>query len=385
MPFSRFTMSSPPGAETVLDGHSYLYFAGTGYLGLQGCPALLQAAADAVLAYGVHSATSRAGFGNSPPVVEVERRGAALLSSEAGCYLVSGYAGNFTVCAAVGRFVDIALIDESAHDSLREAARWLEPLERPPLVFRHRDAGHLAELVGAHLRPGGRAIVMTDGVFAANGRIAPVGDYLSILERYGGSMLLVDDAHALAVLGEHGRGSLELAGVEPAKINRLVDDAINGTHVFHTATLSKAVGGHGGIIAGTAAFLADVRRSSGWFRGSSAPAAPVAAATAKGLEIVQDNPGLRRQLATNVETTRAGLHSLGLDVEASPSPIIGITLETAERMQQVQQRLAAEGILISYTSDYAGAGPAGILRIAVFATHTQDMIDRLVDALRRAI
>jgi glycine C-acetyltransferase/8-amino-7-oxononanoate synthase len=268
---------------------------------------------------------------------------------------------------------------------LRDAARWLERLQHPPIFFRHRDAGHVSELLDAHLRPGWRAMVMTDGVFAVSGRLAPLADYLSVLDRCEGSMLLVDDAHGLAVLGERGRGSLELAGIDSARVNRHERNGECQSRLFHTATLSKAVGGHGGVIAGTETFLAHVRRGSGWFRGASAPAAPVAAATAKGLEIVQANPGLRRKLASNVDALRAGLRTIGLDVETSPSPIIGFTLETAGRMYDVQRRLAAEGILIAYARDYAGAGPLGMLRIAVFATHTPEMIRRLVDGLRRAI
>jgi 7-keto-8-aminopelargonate synthetase-like enzyme len=228
-------------------------------------------------------------------------------------------------------------------------------------------------------------MIMTDGVFSVSGGLAPLGEYLSILNRYDGSMLLVDDAHGLATLGELGRGSLEFAGIEPARINRLADEDDSHVRVLQTTTLSKAVGGHGGVLAGSRRFLTEVRNCSGWFRGASAPAAPVAAATAKALEIVQANPDLRRKLASNVEALRTGLRSLGLDVEASPSPIIAIALDTAERMRRVQKSLAAEGILIAYAHDYAGAGRLGMLRIAAFATHTREMIDRLVDALRRTL
>ena len=74
-------MESPPGAETVIDGRRYLYFAGTGYLGLQGHPAVIQAACDAVTRYGVGSATSRPLAGDTPPVLEVEHRAAEFLAS----------------------------------------------------------------------------------------------------------------------------------------------------------------------------------------------------------------------------------------------------------------------------------------------------------------
>ena len=94
---------------------------------------------------------------------------------------------NFAIAAAVrtAQF-DVALVDESAHDCLREATRWLDGLQRPPLVFRHRDARHLAELLRARVAAGERPLVMTDGVFAASGRLAPLSDYLEILEFLSG-------------------------------------------------------------------------------------------------------------------------------------------------------------------------------------------------------
>jgi 7-keto-8-aminopelargonate synthetase-like enzyme len=376
-------MESAPGPVTILNGREYLYFAGTGYLGLQGHPAVIDAAQAAVAQFGVHSATTRGGYGNSPPMLEVERRTAEFLAAESCCYLVSGYAVNFALAAACEQF-DLALIDESAHDCLREATRWLDGLQRPPLPFRHRDANHVAELLATELRPGNRALVMTDGVFAASGRLAPLADYLQILDRYPGSRLMVDDAHGLAVLGAHGRGSLEHAGVAPERINSHRTSS-DGAAVLHGTTLSKAIGGHGGAIVGTPEFLDRLRAASGWFRGSSAPAAPVAAATAKALEIVQSDPSLRRRLATNVALARAGLRGLGIDADESPSPILGFCLSEAAHMQHVQSLLADEGIAVGYTRDYAGAGPNGMLRVAIFATHTPDMIGRLVATLARVL
>ena len=379
-------MDGPPGTQTVLNGTPYLYFAGTGYLGLQSHPALIAAAQAAAERYGVHTATSRTGFGTCPPVREVERRAADFLGVEDSLYLVSGYAGNFALAAALSPYVDLVLIDESAHYCLREATRWFDGLKLPPLVFRHRDADHVAELLGKHMRPGWKPLLLTDGVFAISGELAPLADYLAILGQYDAAMMLVDDAHGLATVGDAGRGSLELAGAIAADINRDPDEpASGGVRVFHAATLSKAVGGHGGVLAGSRALLDRICRSSGWYHAASAPAAPVAAATAKGLEIVQGNPQLRRDLAANVAAVRSELQSLGLPIACGPAPIIGFSLDNARRMVDLQERLAAESIMIAYMQNYVGASAAGMLRIAVFATHTPAMIARLVSALRQAL
>jgi glycine C-acetyltransferase/8-amino-7-oxononanoate synthase len=309
------------------------------------------------------------------------------MGTEDACYLVTGYAGNFALAAALRADVDVAFIDDSVHDCLSEATRWLD-LQEPPIRFRHRDATHLAELLQREVKTGQRPLVMTDGVFAASGRLAPLADYHHLLASYPGAKLLVDDAHGVGVLGPQGRGSLELAGVPSTAINRAdvnTDASSQGVSVFQSLTLSKAIGGHGGALVGSREFLDRVRSASGWFRGSSAPAAPVAAATAKALEIVQARPELRQTLAGNVAYARQQLRGLGLGVEDLPTAIISIELSTAAEMQRVQRGMLAEGVAIAHSRDYAGAGPDGMLRIAIFATHTREMIDQLVATMQRVL
>ena len=378
-------MEAAPAPETLVNGRRVLYFAGTGYLGLQSHAALIAAAHEALEQYGIHTATSRSGYGTSPPVREVERRAAELLGAEDAIYLVSGYAGNTAVAAALAGTVDCVLVDEHAHDSLAEAARALGASVPAPILFRHRDVEHLAAFARQIAAAGKRPLVLTDGIFAVSGHIAPLAQYVALLDDIHGAALMVDDAHGLGVLGEGGRGSLEHAGISSDRVNRDPDEELVGTRIYHAATLSKAIGGHGGVVAGSRRFLDRVRAASGWYRGSSAPAAPVAAATAKGLELVTEKPALRTSLAHNVSQLRQALRELGLDVELSPAPIVGVRLDSAEAMRQVHARLASEGILIGYTRDYSGAGPDGMLRIAVFATHTPTMLARLVAALREAL
>src|SRR5689334_11258290 len=216
---TRWFMQSPPGAETVLNGRRYLYFDGTGYLGLQGHPDVIAAERAAVDLYGVHTATSRNGYGTAPPHDEVERRAAEFLGAEAALYLVTGYGVNFAIAAALSPVVDFCVMDETAHDCLREAARWLENLKSPPVKFRHRDVGHAAEMLREHCRPGWRPLLMADGLFPMSGSISPLEEYVEVLKKYEGSMLLVDDAHGVAAVGESGKGSLEVAGIPAKDIN----------------------------------------------------------------------------------------------------------------------------------------------------------------------
>ena len=121
-PTTPHLMESPPGAETLIDGRRYFYFGGTGYLGLAGHPEVIEAACDAVRRYGLHTATSRAGFGTNPATLAVERRVAEFFAVEAAFYFVSGYVGNHILVSALAGRCDAVWMDEAAHFSLREAA-----------------------------------------------------------------------------------------------------------------------------------------------------------------------------------------------------------------------------------------------------------------------
>jgi glycine C-acetyltransferase/8-amino-7-oxononanoate synthase len=108
----------------------------------------------------------------------------------------------------------------------------------------------------------------------------------------------------------------------------------------------------------------------------------VAAASARALELVLADPGLRERLAGNVRALKSGLRGLGLDVDQTPVPIICLSLGTADNMRRIQAALQEQGILVAYMPAYAGLGSQGALRLAVFATHTAEMIETLCDHLR---
>ena len=177
-------MQSPPGAETVIDGRRYLYFVGTGYLGLQGRPEVIRAACEAAQQYGVGSGTTRAGYGTTPPLVELERLAAELLAAEAAFHFPSGYVGNHILVAALAGDYDAVLLDELAHYCLVEAA---QSTGRPVFRFRHCDPAALGTVLKTQLGPGQRPLVMTDGVFAARGDIAPLAEYRGVLADYPGA------------------------------------------------------------------------------------------------------------------------------------------------------------------------------------------------------
>jgi 7-keto-8-aminopelargonate synthetase-like enzyme len=368
-------MQSAPGPETVIDGVRYLYFGGTSYLGLAAHPEVIEAGCAALREFGLHTATSRARIGTSPPVQEVERRAAEFFGTEDAFYFVSGYCANHIMVAALAPGVEVVLVDEASHYCVLEAARLAGV---PVTTFRHRDAADLARLA----RGSKRVLVMTDAVGPATGLLAPVPDYLSVLAGCERAALLLDDAHGFGVLGEYGRGLLDELGLS-SNANGGVSEL--GVGVFVCGTLSKALGGFGGIIPGTREFVARARAASHYFDGASAPASPVAGATAKALEIVMREPSLRRQLRENTLRLRAGLRSLGLVVPEGATANFGVSVGDATNMRRIHEALKARGIMLPYVSAYSGIPAEGLLRFAVFANHTAAQLDHLVAELRSLV
>ena len=368
-------MQSAPGAETIIDGRRYLYFAGTGYYGLQGHPEVIRAACDAVQQYGIGSATSRSGYGANPPMLEAERLGAAYFGDEASFYYVSGYVGNSILVHSLHDRFDVAFVDELAHYSVLEGVR-SEP--RPVVTFRHCDPDDLAAKLAASLKPGQRPMLITDGVFPTLGRIAPVPEYVRVLEQYPGALLCLDDAHATGTLGANGRGVYEHFGLSWGPGSRAVE-------LYFSTTLSKAIGGQGGLISGSQALIESIKQGSHFFNGASQPSVPVAAATARALEIAMAQPEIRRRLWANVARMKSGLRRLGLATDDTPVPIISLAFESSSAMQRLQKALMDRGIVIAYIRAYTGLGPEGGLRIAVFSTHTEEMIDSFLDEMAHLI
>ncbi len=377
-------MQSPPGPRVVIDGREVLYFAGTGYLGLQGDPRVIEAACEAARTYGVHPATSRTGFGESPPLLAVEERAARFFGTERALYFVSGYAGMSTLVQAAPRPPALILADDWLHLAGRDASALSGARVQR---FAHGDPDDLRAQLDRH---GGRGpvFVLCDGVSPVRGDVAPINPYLSMLEAHGDARLIVDDAHGVGVLGRNGRGTLEHAveeAGEPIGVNseNLADPAGGrGRLAWMCGTLSKAIGGSGGIIPGDEAFIARLKTTANWYHGAAASPAPAAGATAAALAVCLDEPQRREALRSNAAYLRAGLRGLGLDVPNHPTPIVCVEIGDGANMARLQAALLARGVAIAHSRNYAGVNDEGALRIAVFATHTLAMIDELLEAMQ---
>lgn len=367
-----YDMESPVAARTFINGRWRDYFAGCSYLGLQSHPGLLEAAADALRRYGLGTATSRGGYGEHPLYREVEEAAAAYWEAERAVYYVTAYLGNAVLAQGLAGEYDRIFVDEAGHYSVWDGARTAGAPLHP---FRHLDPADLADQLRRHLKPGERPLVFSDGVFPISGEIAPVPAYLDALAPYDGALLCLDDAHATGVLGAHGRGTIEHWGA----------DGRTGPRLYAAHTLSKALGSHGGVIAGDAALIERLNARARALVATSPSPLPAAGAAAWALRFMRTDTELRSRLRANVAAARAGLRRLGWPLPDSPVPILCLRARPGVDLGRLRDELFARDICVAHVTSYSSTPPGGALRIAIFATHTPEQIERLISEIARLL
>ncbi|MEI8132028.1 MAG: aminotransferase class I/II-fold pyridoxal phosphate-dependent enzyme, partial [Leptolinea sp.] len=319
---------------------------------------------DCILHYGLSTASSRGGYGEHPVYSLLEKEICKTFDSEKALLLPSGFMGMAVLLQVDGTSKDHLFIDSDAHFSVWDAAT---AANKPITPFRHLNSGNLLEKIQLELLPSEIPVVVSDGVFPISGEIAPLPEYLEILKTYNGRIYL-DDAHGMGALGIHGRGILDYFNIQ-SDICQV------------SGTLSKAFGGYGGIITGSSKRIDHMEKNSSICAGASPPAIVTAAASAKALSIARENPQLRENLWANVKQARTGLNSLGWDLPNTPVPILCLPQHKKHNPERLREQLFERGIAVPHVRGYTSTPPGGALRIAIFATHTADQIDRLVVTL----
>jgi 7-keto-8-aminopelargonate synthetase-like enzyme len=372
----------------VLGGRRLLSFAGCNYLGLAHDPRLISALAKGLEQDGISVGASRATTGNSDAHEELECDVARFLRCEAALLAPDGYLANLVIAQGLSADHDLALVDERAHSSLRDAlaaSRWRV------VEYDHASATSAAERLRRSLAVEGRGLsgpsspdrtessglpprvaIFTDGVFPASSRVAPLRELLELLPTPGGT-LVVDDSHATGVLGAHGRGTCEHL-------------ELSDPRVVITTTLSKALGCFGGLIVGSHERIRAARERSRAFVGSSPIPPALARAGSAAVAALASDPSRIDRLRANVAALRSRFHELDLPAPEIDLPVFPFTLESIERMQRVHEDLIERGILAPYIRYPDGMDDRrGYFRIALSSEHTCEDIDRLAAELAQAL
>ena len=343
-------------------GRKLVYFGGCDYFRLASHPDVLASVKAGLDRFGLNVAASRRTTGNHALYERLEAALAGFFRAPTATLVSNGYVTNLVAAQALAGEFTHALIDERAHGALVDAAHLLGC---PVLPFRHRDATDAARLAGTFGRRA-KLLLLTDGLFSQSGQVAPLDEYLRRLPK--SVRFLVDDAHGAGTVGRHGRGTMEFLGVP-------------GGRFIQTITLSKAFGVYGGAVLGSRRLRNSILTRSRLFTGNTPLPLPLASAALTALEVVRNDPKLRRRLVFNAGYVKAALREAGFELPDGPGPIVPIVLPDARAEGTLRRRLLARDIHPPFVQ-YPGGPAPGYFRFVISIEHTAAQLDALVGALK---
>jgi len=362
------TIESPQQAVVLSGGRELVNFSSNDYLGLATEPALREAAKKAVDEFGVGAGSSRLICGTLPPHVLLEQKLVEFKRTRAALAFSSGYATALGTMGALMSKNDIVILDKLSHASLIDGARLCGATVR---VFPHNHMGKLESHAkwAREQQPDARILIVTESVFSMDGDRAPLGDIVEIKARYG-ALLLLDEAHAVGVIGKNGRGladRLELA------------DQVD----IQMGTLSKALGVSGGYICASQAIVDLLINKARSFVYSTAPVPMVAAAASAAIDFVMSEAGEQRVRKLRDNLTQFTAECPGEFLRNGPpqSAIIPIIVGPEDTALAASQWLFESGFFVSAIRYPTVAKGAARLRITLSAAHTQEQIGSLCRAL----
>jgi 8-amino-7-oxononanoate synthase len=363
MPFGAVTEKILSSTEGIVNGHRVILAGTNNYLGLTFDPECIAAAKTAIEEQGTGTTGSRMANGTFAEHVLLEQELAAFFNRRHAIVFTTGYAATSGMCATLAGPGDMIVLDADSHASIYDGVR----LSGADIVrFRHND---VADLEKRLRRLGDRlsnTLIIVEGIYSMLGDRAPLREIAKIKRRYGG-MLLVDEAHSMGMLGDHGRGVAEEDGVE--------DDVD-----FIVGTFSKSLGAIGGYCVSNHPELDAVRFATRSYIFTASPSPSVIASTRAALRILQERPQLREQLWNNAHRLYEGLQSLGFQISPQVSPVVAVTIEDRGQSIQWWNQLLESGIYVNLVMPPASPGNYSLLRCSMSAAHTPEQIDRILAA-----
>ena len=357
-------LESPQDSEVVVDGRRVIMAGSNNYLGLTNHPRVKEAAINAIEKFGTGCAGSRFLNGNLEIHEELETKLARFFRKEAALVFATGYQTNLgTIGALLGRN-DVAILDKYDHASIIDGCRLSFGQVKK---FRHNDMKDLERVLEATQDKG--KLIIVDGVFSMEGDIADLPNIVKLAKAYG-ARVMVDDAHAVGVLGQGGRGTAEHFGLEDQV------DLIMGTY-------SKSLAAIGGFVVGSRVVIDCIKHTGrSMIFSASLPPALVASVSAA-LDIIEEQPQLRTQLWKNTHKMLKGYKELGYDTGTSETPIIPIIIKDSIKTYEMCKLLFENSVFVNAVVSPAVPPGRELLRTSYMATHTEEQLDRVLGAFQK--
>ncbi len=363
-------IATPQGSTVLLDnGTKLINMCANNYLGLANHPEIVEASREATAKYGYGMGSVRFICGTDTLHKQLERTVADFTHMDDCILFGSCFDANGGVFEALLTAEDAIISDALNHASIIDGVRLCKAQR---YRYANGDMADLEKQLQAADEKGARfKLIATDGVFSMDGIIAPLKEICDLADKYN-ALVLVDDSHAVGVLGETGAGSVEDCGC----VGRV--DIITGT-------FGKALGGaSGGYIAARQEIVDILRQKARPYLFSNAVPPPVAAASIKAIELAKGNPKLRAQLNANAKQFREGMTKLGFDLVPGHHPIVPVMLGDAAIAVKMSDNLYKNGVYA--TAFFYPVVPQGKARIRtqMSACHTPEEIDFAIQAFAKS-
>lgn len=358
------------GQDTVvqMEGKRTIMIGSNNYMGLTSDPRVIKAGVDALNKYGSGNSGSRFLNGTLDIHVELEKELAEFLHKEAVVTFSTGFQSNLAIISAICGRNDVIVCDKENHASIYDGAK----LSYAKLVrYEHSDMQDLENKLKEIPKDKG-ILIVTDGVFSMSGDICKLPEIVALAKKYG-ARTMVDDAHSLGILGEHGRGTAEHFHLE---------DEVD----IYMGTFSKSLASMGGYLASTKKVVDYVRHYSRPYIFCASITPACVACARESLRIIKEEPERRKNLLEITDYMRKGLKKLGVNIiEKDNTPIIPIYVYDDEKAFLACKMLLDRGVYVN--SVVSPATPVGeaLLRTSYTATHTKEQMDEAMVKIKEVL
>jgi 8-amino-7-oxononanoate synthase len=358
------------GPEAIIDGRRVVMFGSNNYLGLTTHPKVREAAKAAIDRFGTSMTGSRLVNGSMKLHEEFEAKLAAWFGRETALVFTTGYQVNLATCAALlSNKQSVGVIDRNVHASLYDGVRLGQAAGARLVRYRHSDPESLDKAL-SKLDPEEGALVMTDGVFSAEGEIAKLDQIVPIVKKHG-ARLFVDDAHALGVIGPEGRGTAYHFGLADQV------DLLGGT-------FSKSLASIGGWLVGERKVLDYIRHFAPSFMFAASAAPPSVAAAMAAFDVMREENWRIDKLRENFTFMRDELRRLGFELGHTETAVIPIYIRQDLRTIMMWRDLLEQYSI--YTNPFISPGvppKSAMLRTSYMATHERAHLERGLEAFEK--
>ena len=348
--------------EANVGGRRILFFGTNNYLGLTFSPECLEAAHKAIDQEGTGTTGSRMANGSYSGHRALEQEFSEFYNCQSSIVFTTGYQANLAMISGLAGANDVILIDGDSHASIYDGCR----LSGAEIIrFRHNDVVDMEKRLKRLGEKSSSTLIVIEGIYSMLGDRAPLADIVSIKNSYG-SILLLDEAHSIGVLGKTGQGLVEETG--------LISEVD-----FITGTFSKSLGSMGGYCVSNHVQLDLLRYVSRPYIFTASPSPSTIASTRAALKLLRDGTELRNSLWKNAHQLYSGLESQGYQLGPEPSPIVATILDSPQHAIMLWKSLYEHGIYVNLILPPAAPDGKSLVRCSVSAAHTEEQIDYVVN------